>query len=51
MQTWPVPFGGSWTVGLRYESGVGRRGTASRFRIIALQGSTVKGGNTFVLRQ
>jgi hypothetical protein len=50
-QTWPIPFGQSWTLGLRYESGTGRQGTASRFRVMSLQGNDVKGGNTFVLRQ
>ncbi len=50
-QTWPIPLGQTWTIGLRYESGTGRQGTASRFRVMSLQGSDVKGGNTFVLRQ
>jgi hypothetical protein len=50
-QTWPISLGQSWTIGLRYESGTGRQGTASRFRVMSLQGNDVKGGNTFVLRQ
>ena len=32
-------------------SGVGRRGTATRFRVLSLFQNQVKGGNTFVLRQ
>ncbi len=50
-QNWPIPFGQRWKIGLRYDSGLGRTGTAGRFRVISLLGNTVKGGNTFLLRQ
>jgi hypothetical protein len=50
-QNWPIPFGQRWNIGLRYDSGIGRSGTAGRFRVISLLGKTVKGGNTFLLRQ
>ena len=35
---------------LRYESGVALPNTASRFRVMAMEGDTVKGGSTYVLR-
>jgi len=50
-QNWPIPFGQRWNIGLRYDSGQGRTGTAGRFRVISLLGNQVKGGNTFLLRQ
>ena len=51
-QTLPIPMGQTWTIGLRYESGVARTGTASRFRVMALDPqSVVRAGNTFLLRQ
>ena len=51
LQTWPIPFGDQWQIGLRYDSGIGRTGTASRFRVLSLFDGQVRGGNTFVLRQ
>ena len=51
LQTWPIAYGQRWLVGLRYESGVGRAGTSSRFRVLSIYQNQVRGGNTFVLRQ
>ncbi len=50
-QELPIPFDQTWTIGLRYDSGTGRTGTASRFRVISLYQNQVMGGNTFLLRQ
>lgn len=50
-QNWPIPFGQRWNIGLRYDSGIGRTGTAGRFRVLSLFQNQVKGGNTFLLRQ
>jgi photosystem II stability/assembly factor-like uncharacterized protein len=50
-QQWPIPFGQRWLIGVRYDSGTGRTGTGSRFRVLSLFQGQVKGGNTFVLRQ
>ncbi len=47
----PIPFGQTWTIGLRYDSGTGRTGTGSRFRVISLYQNQVMAGNTFLLRQ
>lgn len=47
----PVTPGCSVTLGLRYESGTGLEDSAGRFRVLSLDGSTVLGGSTFVVRR
>ncbi len=37
-------------LGLRYEAGVAQVNTAERFRVVSMDGATVLGGSTFVLR-
>ena len=46
----PVEANSRVKLGLRYESGVALPNTASRFRVMAMEGDTVKGGSTYVLR-
>ncbi|HEY0986266.1 MAG TPA: hypothetical protein VGD80_04405 [Kofleriaceae bacterium] len=46
----PVAASSRVRLGLRYESGAGRPGSAGRFRVLSMSGSTVKGGSTFVVR-
>jgi hypothetical protein len=46
----PVPPGETWTVGLHYRVGPGRRNTAARFTVLTRQDGRVLGGSTFVLR-
>ena len=48
----PIPVGQTWKIGLRYDSGIQRQGTAGRFRVISLDAQgKVEGGSTFLLRQ
>jgi hypothetical protein len=47
----PVAPGGNLTLGVRYESGSGLEDSAGRFRVLSLDGTTVLGGSTFVVRR
>ncbi len=52
VQKLPIPYNQTWTLGVRFDSGLQRMGSATRFRVIALdpQGQ-VMAGNTYLLRQ
>jgi hypothetical protein len=48
----PIPFGQTWTIGVRYDSGIGHTRTASRFRVMSLDpNDVVVAGSTYLLRQ
>ncbi len=50
-QSLPIPLGQTWVLGVRYDSGVARTGTAGRFRVMSLSQNQVMAGSTFMLRQ
>ena len=46
----PVPPGTTWRLGLVYEVGKIPLGSSVRFSVVAKQGKTVLGGNTYIVR-
>jgi len=46
----PVAAGERIKLGLRYEAGPAAPNTAERFRVMSMDGATVLGGGTYVLR-
>jgi hypothetical protein len=48
--TLPVAARSKVRLGLRYESGSGRLGSAGRFRVMSMNGNTVLGGSTYLVR-
>ena len=46
----PVAAGDRIKLGLRYEAGPAAPNTAERFRVMSIDGATVLGGGTYVLR-
>ncbi len=46
----PLGAGDRMKLGVRYEAGVAAADTAERFRVMSMDGATVRGGSTYVLR-
>ena len=46
----PLAANSKMRLGIRYESGPGLANTASRFRVMSMEGATVRGGSTFLMR-
>ena len=46
----PIPPGSTWRVGVVYDAGKLREGATAQWSVIARQGSTIFGGNTYYIR-
>ena len=46
----PLAANSKMRLGIRYESGPGLVNTASRFRVMSMEGASVRGGSTFLMR-
>lgn len=46
----PIPRGATWRIGVAYDPGQLKEGETARWSVIARQGGTVLGGNTYYIR-